>query len=334
MKFESIRAIAAVALTFTVAATVLAQTAAPGAARMAFPTQPIKWLIPYAPGGAVDSVARDLAVRMGADLGQPMVLENRPGASTMIMATAVARAAPDGYTIGSADTGTLAFNPSLYSNIPYDVSKSFSMIGGIGKLPMVLVVNPAFPAKDMKELLEMARASPGKISFASAGAGSPMHMALELFKQSSKADVMHVPYKGAAPALADVMGGQVNAAFVDLPPSIGMIKSGRLRVLAVGAPERLAILPEVPTVAQAGLPGFEAYAWQGMIGPANLPQDVVDRLNKSLATALANPEVVARLRDMGVQPMPLSPVEFANFAALEQKRWAEVIKAAGIKLEQ
>ncbi len=329
------RAFAALATTLaTSLATTFACVAPAGA--QTFPSQPVKWIVPYAPGGTTDVIARNLALRMGQDLGQPVVVENRPGAASIIGATAIARAAPDGYTVGTADSGTLAFNPAMYSSLTYDAGKDFTFIGGLGRMPLVLAVHPSFPAKDLKEFVALVRKSPGRISSASSGPGSPLHVALELFKQRTRTDILHVPYKGSSPALQDLMAGQVQTMFVDLPPSLSMIRAGKIRVLAVATPQRLPIMPDVPTMAESGLPelaGFEAYAWQGFVGPAKLPQPVVARLNQELVAALRHPGTRAKLEELGIQPMPMSAAEFGDFTRSEQKLWSGVIKAAGIRLD-
>ncbi len=299
----------------------------------AYPSQPVKWVVPYAPGGTTDVIARNLATRMGQDLGQPVIVDNKPGAASIIGATFIARSQPDGYTVGTADSGTLAFNPAMYASLSYDAGKDFTFIGGLGKMPLVLAVAPNFPAKNMQELLALVKRSPGSVSSASSGPGSPLHVALELFKQRTGTDLMHVPYKGSAPALQDLMAGQVQTMFVDLPPSLSMIKGGKIRVLAVATPQRLAILPDVPTMAEAGVPGFEAYAWQGFVGPAKLPEVVVQRLNKDLVAVLKHPEMRARLEELGIQPMPMAPAQFTEFVRSEQKLWSGVIKAANIHLD-
>lgn len=298
-----------------------------------YPSQPVKWIVPYAPGGTTDVIARNLATRMGQDMGQPVIVDNKPGAASIIGATFIARSQPDGYTVGTADSGTLAFNPAMYATLTYDAAKDFTYIGGLGKMPLVLAVAPNFPAKNMQELLALVKKSPGSISSASSGPGSPLHVALELFKQRTGTDLMHVPYKGSAPALQDLMAGQVQTMFVDLPPSLSMIKGGKIRVLAVATPQRLSILPDVPTMAEAGVPGFEAYAWQGFVGPAKLPEAVVGKLNARLVAALKHPEMRARLEELGIQPMPMTPAEFTDFVRSEQKLWSGVIKAANIRLD-
>lgn len=324
MKRKIVRILAAAALAVASAASAQAQN---------FPAQPVKWIVPYAPGGTTDVIARGLAIKMGQELGQPVIVDNRPGAASIIGATAIARAAPDGYTVGTADSGTLAFNPAMYASLTYDADKDFSFIGGLGRMPLVLAVHPSFPARNLSEFLAQVRKTPGLVSSASSGPGSPLHVALELFKQRTKTDILHVPYKGSAPALQDLMAGQVQSMFVDLPPSLSLIKSGKIRVLAVATPQRLAILPDVPTMAEAGLAGFEAYAWQGFVGPAKLPAAIVERLNKDLVNALKDPANRARLEELGIQPMPMTPQEFTQFTRSEQKLWSGVIKAAGIRLE-
>jgi len=312
----------AVATGLLMATSVLAQT---------FPSQPMRWIIPYAPGGTTDIMARTLAAKMSKDMGQTIVAENRPGAASAIGATVIARATPDGYTFGTVDSGTLAFNPWLYKNLTYNAEKDFTMIGGLGKMPLVLAVSPNFPAKNLKEFLDLARKEPGKISSASSGLGSPLHVALELFKQRTGTNILHVPYKGSAPALQDLMSGQVNSIFVDLPPSLALIRAGNVRVLAVAAPERLAALPDVPTMAEAGLAGFEANAWQVLVGPDKMPANIVSILSKQLLAAQNDPETRKRLEELGIIPLTMTPEVLTKFVLSEQKLWAEVIKAAGIQ---
>jgi len=320
-------------LVHTAAAALLACNISAHAQGM-YPSQPVKWIVPYAPGGTTDVIARNLATQMGQDLGQPVVVDNKPGAATIIGATQIARSAPDGYTVGTADSGTLAFNPVMYKTLTYNVDKDFTLIGGLGKMPMVLAVTPSFPAKNVQEFLALVRKSPGTISFATPGIGSPQHVALELFKQRTGTDLLHVPYNGSAPALQDLMAGHVQTMFTDLPPSLSMIKSGKVRVLAVATPKRLPLLPDVPTLAEAGVKDFEAYAWQGFIGPAKLPEGVVSKLNKDLVAAIRHPEMRAKLEELGIEPMPMTPAEFSGFVRSEQNLWSGVIKAANIQLSQ
>ncbi len=298
-----------------------------------YPNRVVKWIVPYSPGGTTDVMARRLANIVGEQVGQSVVVENRPGASTIIGATTLARSKPDGYTIATADSGTLAYNPALYSKLSYDVSKDFTLIGGLGRMPLMLAVNPDFPARDLKEYLAIAREKAGTVTLASVGQGSPQHIAYELFRQRTGTDILHVPYKGSAPALQDLMAGQIQSAFIDLPPSLSMIQAGKIRVLAVASPKRLPQLPDVPTMAEAGLADFEAYAWQGLIGPANLPDAVVTKLSDELQKALENPAVRKDFAELGIEPMPMKPDEFKRFAGSEQTFWEDVIRKANIKLD-
>lgn len=306
--------------------------AAGTAAAQSWPAQPIRWIVPYPAGGGTDVVARTVASGLEKPLGQTIVVENRPGAATIIGATAIAQAEANGYMVGTADSGTLAFNPSLYAKLSYDPSK-FTYIGGIAKFPLLLAVNVNSPFKTVDDVLQAAKKEPGKLSAASAGAGSPHHLALELFKQRTNANVLHVPYKGAAPAVQDLLGGQVDLMFIDLASGLPNVKAGKLRVLAAATPERVAALPDVPTMAEQGVPNFTAYAWQGLVGPAGLPEPVVKKLAADLEATLKSPAVSQKILDMGVIPMPLSSQEFKAYAEQERAAWADVIKKAGLKLE-
>ncbi|OZI28057.1 ABC transporter substrate-binding protein [Bordetella genomosp. 1] len=313
-------------------AAALALTAATPAQAQSWPTQPIRWIVPYPAGGGADVVARTVTAGLEKSLGQTIVVENRPGAATIIGATAIAQAEPRGYFVGTADSGTLAFNPSLYAKLSYDPTK-FTYIGGLARFPLLLAVNVNSPYKTVDDVIAAARKEPGTLSAASAGAGSPHHLALELFKQRANVNVLHVPYKGAAPAIQDLLGGQVDIMFIDLAAGLPNVKAGKLRVLAAATPERLKVLPDVPTMAEQGIANFTAYAWQGVVGPAGLPQDVVAKLSTDLAQTLKTPAVAQKLEDMGVEPMPMTPQDFQAYAERERASWADVIKKAGIKLE-
>ena len=234
--------------------------------------------------------------------------------------------------IGTADSGTLAFNPSLYAKLSYDPSK-FTYIGGIAKFPLLLAVNVNSPYKSVADVIAAAKKEPGKLTAASAGAGSPHHLALELFKQRTGAELLHVPYKGAAPAIQDLLGGQVDVMFIDLAAGLPNVKAGKLRVLAAATPERVAVLPDAPTMAEQGVANFTAYAWQGLVAPAGVPENVVKKLSADLDATLKTPAVSQKMMDMGVIPMPLSAQEFKAYADQERAAWADVIKKAGIKLE-
>jgi tripartite-type tricarboxylate transporter receptor subunit TctC len=320
------------AMIAALAAALAAATVVPSAHAQNWPTQPIRWIVPYPAGGGSDVVARNVASALEKSLGQTIVVENRPGAATIIGATAIAQAAPNGDTVGTADSGTLAYNPSLYAKLSYDPDK-FTYIGGLAKLPLLLAVNTNSPYKTVADVLAAAKAAPGKLTVASAGSGSPHHLALELFKQRTGVDMLHVPYKGAAPAITDLLGGQVDLMFIDLAAGLPNVKAGKLRVLAAATPQRLPVLPNVPTMAEQGVADFTAYAWQGVVGPAGLPDAVVKKFSADLQKTLAQPDVAAKLQDMGVIPMPMPPAEFKAYAEQERAMWAGVIKKANIKLE-
>ena len=301
-------------------------------AHAAWPERAVQWVVPYPAGGGSDVIARVVASTIEKTLGQTVIVENKPGAGTIIGASFIQNAKPDGYVFGTADSGTLAFNPWLYSKLQYDPVK-FTYIGGLARFPLMLAVNEASPFKTLEEFIAAARKDPGKLTASSAGSGSPHHLALEMFKQRAGVEIAHVPYKGAAPAIQDLLGGQVSASFVDSAAGLANIKAGKLRVLAVATPERLALLPNVPTMAEAGVNNFNAYAWQGLVGPAGIPGDVVEKLNADLQAALKSPEVDGKIKGMGVEPMPMSAADFKAYADQQREEWGSVIKAAGIKLD-
>jgi tripartite-type tricarboxylate transporter receptor subunit TctC len=310
-----------------------AAAATPWARAQNWPEQPIRWVVPYPAGGGTDVLARTVAEAMRQTLGQQIVVDNRPGASTNIGAQIVATAKPDGYTIMSADNAVLAYNEHLFSKLPFSPEKDFTYVGGISRFPMALVVHPSFEAKNMKEFLAYVRANPGKVNYASPGNGSPHHLAMEMFKTRTKSFLTHIPYRGAAPAMADVMGGQVPCMFLDLASGLPVIQSGKVRALAIGTAKRVATLPDVPTLAEVGVPDTEVYAFQGILGPAGLPPAVVQRLNADLNKALANPAVVKRMQDFGMEALPGTPEQFRAMARAESQRWGAIIKTAGVKLD-
>jgi tripartite-type tricarboxylate transporter receptor subunit TctC len=315
-------------------ATLLLACAAFGAhAQGRYPEQAIKWVVPYPAGGGTDTLARTLSDAMQVRLGQPIVVDNRPGAATNIGADAVAKSKPDGYTVMSADNAMMAFNEHLFKKLPYDPEKDFTYIGAIGRLPLALVVHPTFPAKDFKEFLAYVRSNPGAVNYASAGPGSPHHLAMEMFKYRTKTDMVHVPYKGAAPAVQDVVGGQVPVMFLDLAAGLSFIQSGKVRVLAIGTNKRSPVLPDVPTLAEQGVPDVEVFAFQGMVGPAGLSPAIVTRLNQELNKALANPTVVKKFTDFGMETTPSTPEQFKAMARGESARWGAIIKANRITLD-
>jgi tripartite-type tricarboxylate transporter receptor subunit TctC len=316
----------------TLAATAAA-SAAPWARAQNYPEQIIKWVVPYPAGGGTDVIARTLAEAMRQTLGQQIVIENRPGASTNIGADLVAKSKPDGYTIMSADNAVLAFNEYLFGKLPFNPEMDFSYIGAIGKFPLALVVHPDFPAKDFKAFLAYVKANPGKVNYASPGNGSPHHLAMEMFKNRTGTFITHIPYRGAAPAMADVMGGQVPCMFLDLASGLPIMQGQKVRVLAIGSGARSRLLPDVPTLAEVGVPNTEVFAFQGILGPAGMPAPVVSRLNAELNRAFSVPAVQKRFDDFGMEPMPGTPQQFAALSRAESKRWGPIIKSAGIKLD-
>ncbi|MCA0326743.1 MAG: tripartite tricarboxylate transporter substrate binding protein [Proteobacteria bacterium] len=302
-------------------------------AQSGWPNQSIRWIVPYPAGGGTDVLARSISEAMRPLVGQPFVIDNRPGAATNIGADLVAKSRPDGYTVMSADNAVLAFNEFLFSKLPYHPEKDFTYIGAFGRFPLALVVNPQFPAKTLKELLDYARANPGKLNYASPGNGSPHHLAMELFKERTRTFITHIPYRGAAPALQDVMAGQVPCMFLDLPAGLPAITTGKVRALAIGSAKRVAQLPDLPTLAESGVKESEVYAFQGMLGPAGLPADVVAKLNDAINKALQSPDVVKRMHDYGMEAQPGTPQQFLAMARAESRRWGAVIRAAGVKLD-
>ena len=311
-----------------------ASTAAPWASAQAdYPNQLIRWVVPYPAGGGTDVLARTVAEAMRQTLGQQIVVDNRPGASTNIGGQAVATAKADGYTIMSADNAILAYNEHLFSKLPFSPQNDFTYVGGISRFPLALVVHPSFEAKTMKEFLAYVRANPGKVNYASPGNGSPHHLAMEMFKNRTKTFLTHIPYRGAAPAMADVMGGQVPCMFLDLASGLSVIQSGKVRALAIGSQKRASTLPHVPTLAEAGVPNTEVFAFQGLLAPAGLPPALTARLNGDLNKALDSTAVKKRMADFSMEAMPGTPEQFKAFARAESKRWGEIIRTANIRLD-
>ena len=311
-----------------------ATTAAPWAAgQSAWPDQPLRWVVPYPAGGGTDVLARTVAEAMRETLGQQVVIDNRPGASTNIGAQIVATAKPDGGTFMSADNAVLAFNEHLFSKLPFNPEKDFTYIGGISRFPLALVVHPGFEAQTLKDFIAYAKANPGKLNYASPGNGSPHHLAMEMFKLRTGTFITHIPYRGAAPAMQDVMGGQVPCMFLDLAAGLPVIQSGKVRALAIGSQKRASTLPHVPTLAEAGVPNTEVFAFQGLLAPAGLPPALTARLNGDLNKALDSAAVKKRMADFSMEAMPGTPEQFKAFARAESKRWGEIIRTANIRLD-
>ena len=299
-----------------------------------YPSKPIKLVVPYPAGGGTDFFARTVGAKMSENLGQQIVVDNRPGAATMIGAEAVARSPADGYTLLLGDSATYAVNPALYSKVPYDPQKDFAPVSLTGRFALLLVVNPAItPAKSVKELIEQAKKDPGKFNYASPGSGTPHHLAMELFKQQAGIDLVHVPYKGAAPAVQDLLGGQVPIMFLDLAAGGSHIRSGKLTALAVASPKRIAALPDVPTIAEAGVPGFEAWAWQGLAVPAKTPSDIIAKLNAEYAKAISDPALKQKIVDAGIEPLHSTPQQMTDYVKSEAVKWAQVVKSGNITVD-
>lgn len=302
----------------------------------AFPSKPMRIVVPFPPGGSTDVLARAIGLELGKALGQPVVIENVPGAGGSIGAERVSKSPADGYTILMGHIGTLAINPSLYPKLPYDPQRSFTPVAWIARVPNVLVVNASMPVRSLHELIALAKSRPGHLSYGSGGNGSAAHMTMEYLKMQTGSSFLHIPYRGTAPSVTDLLGGQVQVLFTGIPALLPHIKSGKLRALAVSSPERLALLPEVPTVAESGVPGtkgFEADQWYGLVVPADTPANVVLLLNQHANKALASEEVRARLAAEGAEATPAAPQVLAQLIATEIPRWARVIKRAGITLD-
>ena len=300
---------------------------------LSYPDKPIEWVVPYPAGGGSDVVARTLAEPMGKTLGQTIIVNNKPGAATNIGADYAAKAKPDGHVMLTADTATLAANPSLYAKLPYNAEKDLSPVGLIARFPILLVVNTSVPAKNLSDFIAWAKTQSGGVNYASPGAGSPHHLAAELFRERSGIMLTHVPYRGLAPAVQDVIGGQVPFMFVDTAGGYPHILSGKLRPIGVASPARLKSFNDIPTLAEQGLKGFEAYAWQGLAVPAGTPADVVTQLNKALISALDSTAVKARFQTLGLEATPGTPQQMAAYARAEREKWGQLIRARGIKLD-
>jgi tripartite-type tricarboxylate transporter receptor subunit TctC len=313
------------------AATALGLVAFAAAAARAedYPSRQITFVVGFPPGSSSDTFARNVGARLAERLGKPFVIENKPGAGSIIAAQTVARAAPDGHTIMVAPSGTIAINPSLYKNLPYDPLKDFSFIAQTASFPLILTVSPDHPAKSVQDLIKLAKEK--RLTFASSGAGTSIHLAGELFKTMAGIEMTHVPYKGPALALTDIIGGRVDMIFSDPATVVTLIKEGRLRALAVSTPQRFPVLPDVPTVAEAGLPGFDASSWHMMIAPAGTPEAIMDKLRSEFKAVLANPEMKRQMLDVGLVAVDSpGPAELRKFAESEIARWSKIVQQAGL----
>jgi tripartite-type tricarboxylate transporter receptor subunit TctC len=303
-----------------------------GAVAVDYPTRPIRLVVPYPAGGPVDITARAIGPRLSAAIGQPVVIDNRAGAGSVVGSDLVAKSAPDGYSLLLCTTAN-AINASLVPRLPYDMRKDFAPITLVAIITSVVVVHPSVPANSVKELIAVAKAKPGQLSYASTGNGTPTHLAGELFKSMAGLDIVHVPYKGAAPAVVDLISGQVQLSLISAPGVLPHIKAGRLRALAVTNAKRSALLPELPTMSEAALPGFESEGWHGLFAPAGTPRPIVDLLYREVAAILRSPETNTYLLQGGAEPVGMPPAEFSVKLIAEIAKWAKVVKAAGMKVD-
>ena len=302
-------------------------------AAQAYPAKPVRLMVPFPPGGSTDIVARIVANKLSERLGQPMVIENRGGAGGTLGTAAIAKSAPDGYSLTVGTTSTHVVAPSVYVKLDYDPVKDFAPISLVAVTPYLLVVNPSLPAKSVQELVALAKSKPGKLNYASAGVGSTTHLAMEMLKSASGTFMLHIPYKGNGPAGTAVIGGQVEVLFGSMPAVLPHAKSGRLRALAVGTPKRSPSLPEVPTVAESGYAGFDASLWLAFMAPAGTPQPVMDRLHRELLAVIASAEVRDALGKAGAEPLTSTPAELAAMIREGVGKYAKIVKAAGVKPE-
>ena len=297
-----------------------------------YPSKPIHLIVGFSPGGSADTVGRALAEGLSTRLGQPVIVENKAGANGNIAAEMVSRAAPDGYTIYFPSIGH-AVNASLYKNLPYDPVKDFTAIGGVFSAPNMLVVPVSSPYKSVTDIINAARANPGKLTFASSGSGTSVHLSAELFEKMAKIDMIHVPYKGTGSAMPDVISGQVDMSFPNLPSAVPQVKAGNLRAIGVTTAKRSAAAPDIPTIAESGLPGQEMSTWYGLVAPANLPASIRNRLNTELQSILADPKFKDKLIAQGADPMPGTPDQFAQLIKSEIERWRKLIAQTKITIE-
>jgi len=306
----------------------------PLATAQAYPAKPIRWISPWPAGGANDIFSRAIGQRIGESLGQQVLVDNRPGAAGTIGSDIAAKAPADGYTLVMGSSPTHAIAPALYPALPYDPLRDFSAVTLVGSVPNVLVLHPSVPAKTVKEFIAVAKARPGKLNFASTGNGTSQHLSAELFKFMAGLDMVHIPYKGTAPALTELVAGQVDLAFENMPALIPHIQAGRLRALAVTTTKRSAVMPELPTIAEAALPGYDASVWFGVFAPAGTPRPVIDRLHGEILKALQTQDLKSRMIGMGTDVSGMGPDDFSAYVRKEIPKWANLVKAAGVKVSQ
>ena len=299
----------------------------------AYPAKALRLIVPFPPGGPADALARIVGDKLSASLGKAVVVDNRPGAGGNIGMELGAKAVPDGHTLVLAPAGNLTVNPFLYRNVPYDVGRDFAPVTVIAAVPNVLVVHPSVPAKNVTDLIRYAKAHPGTLNYSSPGNGSGAHLAGELFKSTAGIDIVHIPFNGIAPAVSAVVGGQVQMMFAGAPSALPQVKAGRVVALGVASPKRIATAPELPTLAESGLPGFDVTSWYSIVVPAGTPNDIVARLRSEIAAALTQPDVQEKLAGLGAEPIGNTPAEFAAMIKVETAKWGKIVKDANIQVE-
>ncbi|MGZ5182210.1 MAG: Bug family tripartite tricarboxylate transporter substrate binding protein [Ramlibacter sp.] len=299
---------------------------AAGALAQAWPTRPVTLVVPFPPGGGTDTGARILAEQLGRKWGQPVLVDNRGGAAGQIGADIVAKARPDGYTLLMGNIGTQAINPVLYGKLPYDPDKAFAPVSLVAELPLAMMINPAVPAKNVQEFVALAKAQPGKLSYSSSGAGGGPHLAAEMFKDATGTYVLHVPYRGGGPAISDLLAGHVQLSFMTVFEASSQIKAGKLRALAVTSDKRVAALPDVPTLAESGLPGFNSISWIGILAPAATPRELVEKISADIRETVAREEVKEKLAQLGAVPLTNTPAQFAAMIDKDRKRYGQIIR--------
>ena len=314
------------------AASTIMLACAGGALAQGWPNRPIRMIVPYTPGGYTDLMARLVGQKISEALGQPIIIENKPGANAIIGTDVVAKAAPDGYTFGTV-IAAHAVNATLNPKLPYDTLKDFSYVSLMSVAPLIMIAHPSLPANNVKELIALAKAKPGQLNFASSGVGAAAHLTMEMFKSRVGIDMLHIPYKGTAGALQDTVGGQINVMFDVVGPLMPQVRSGNAKALVVTAKERIPAAPDVPTMAEAGVPDFVSGTWAGIIAPAGMPKEIVDRISAEAKKALADPAMKEKLAEQGIVAVGSTPEEFRAFVAEEIPRWGKVISDAGIKME-
>ncbi len=298
-----------------------------------FPSKPIRFVVPYAPGGSTDIVARILAQKLSDAMGQQVVVDNRPGAGGSIGADVVAKSPPDGYTMVTAVTGTMAINQFLYRKLPFDPDKDFAPVTQVGSLPLILVVHPSLPAKNVREFIAMAKAKPGQLNYGSSGVGTATHMTTELFKSMAGVDLVHIPYKGSGQVMGDVIGGQLALIFDQIVSSLPHVQGGKLRMLAITSAKRFPSLPDLPTIAESGVPGYESISWAGVAVPAGTPKEIIARLHAEIVKVLAAPDIRERFLRDGIETIGSTPEQFTEHIRRERIKWAKVVKDSGAKAD-